>query len=280
MNTYREIPRLGEKKKAFLQAFEEGLEAMDWHCKKHGRTSHSVAGGRGACKLCREGENRRNKARAKERYRIDASYRAAVHKKNADAQAKRAIDEKFAGKCRERSAARAWRVATGGTMHGWHEIERPARQRVYAGVTKGMEVDHGIPKRALDAGRNHVATGLHCFANLNLIDMRSNRSKGTNFSPEFDRRQRPANRGPGGAFDPCPTEGEWQRIRADAITLEELRDQLDREAKAYEAHYHEELKPTFLQRWPNAFPAQTSHQTSHTSPSLLMIQTPQFPETE
>ncbi|SDO83510.1 hypothetical protein SAMN04488595_102453 [Ralstonia sp. 25mfcol4.1] len=309
MKTDRPIPKRGEKKKAFDQAHQAGLKTIDWYCKAHDWTTHLVAGGRGICKACNDKRNGRSNAKAKEQYHSDDAYRAsrrrqieeALEKRlatpgqreemNAHAREHRATklksDEQFAGRAREANAAANWRETTGGVMHGWHDIERPAVQRSYTGVRQGMEIDHGVPKRAQDGDGVHVATGLHCFANLAAIAMPLNRSKGTYFSPENYRRQRPANRGPGGAFDPCPTEDEWKLIReSEALgtpqdfSLEVLRDRLDQEANAYETHYREELEPALLQRWPNAFPAQATFQTSQTFPAQLTVKTPLPLETE
>ncbi|GJH30230.1 NUDIX hydrolase [Caballeronia novacaledonica] len=121
-------------------------------------------------------------------------------------------------------------------------------QAAYAGLFgEGkfkQQVDHLVSKVAKDSSGKHVASGLHTFANIGPLPAKANRDKSSYFDPEFERSQRPANRFPGGAFDPEPTleEAAYFELVAEeyGIPVEEslrhLMDYLDRLARAYEQH--------------------------------------------
>lgn len=183
------------------------------------------------------------KAKRTERLRSDPQAREA---RNEYQRQLHATSEQVRGTVRERDAAKKWRERTGGSMHGWYHAEREALQQKYKVRRDGFEMDHGIPKIAyglIDGKREHVVTGLHCFSNVIETPTAVNQVKRTQFAPETNRLQRPANRLPGGAFDPEPTEHERSLIeQAEAlgtpeeICLETLRADLDRKARAYEAH--------------------------------------------
>lgn len=152
-------------------------------------------------------------------------------------------DEQRRGKTREATAARDWRIATKGFMPSWYGVEREALQRRYGALREGFEIDHGIPKFATDAEGNHIASGLHCMANVAEMPKSVNSQKRCQFAPETNRLQRPANRSPGGAFDPTPTEHERALIALAedhgtpaAVSLEALRHSLDAKAREYEQH--------------------------------------------
>lgn len=148
------------------------------------------------------------------------------------------------GKTREHAAAQDWRKATeGGSMTGWYRLEREALQQKYGACRPGFEIDHGIPKVALDSEGNHVAAGLHCMANTLETPQKVNSRKRCQFDPNNNRLQRNANRHPGGAFDPNPTEHELALIHlADElgtpadVSLAALRESLDAKAREHEQH--------------------------------------------
>jgi hypothetical protein len=128
-------------------------------------------------------------------------------------------------------------------MTGWYSLEQEDIRKLYADLRKGFEIDHAIPKKAEDAEGAHKASGLHCWANLVETYGKVNREKATRFNPDRNRDQRPANRFPGGAFDPEPIEREWALIRQnvemgtpEAESLRTLRETLDARARAYEQH--------------------------------------------
>ena len=147
------------------------------------------------------------------------------------------------GQTRESTAAQDWREATGGRMPGWYGIEREALQQKYGALDEGFEIDHAIPKIAQDARGTHIASGLHCWSNVIATPRVVNGLKRCQFSPDSNRAQRPANRFPGGAFDPHPTEYEWTLIRdnvemgtPETESLRTLRESLDAKARDYEQH--------------------------------------------
>lgn len=149
---------------------------------------------------------------------------------------------------REQSAASTWRTVTGGTLPASYASEREALQALYGACREGFEIDHAVAKVSKDGKRQHVASGLHCVANLVETPTAVNRMKATQFAPDTNRLQRPANRGPGGAFDPAPTQPELELIdnaayegTPAAVSLQALREALDAQARAYEAHVSETL---------------------------------------
>ncbi|WP_159837070.1 hypothetical protein [Burkholderia sp. 8Y] len=121
-------------------------------------------------------------------------------------------------------------------------------QAIYAGLFGSekfkQDGDHLIAKIAKDASDKHIASGLHTFANLGPLPQTLNREKGSYFNPDHERSHRPANRHPGGAWDPEPTPYEMAYMelmeRDYGQTIEEsLRNlirYLDRQARAYEKH--------------------------------------------
>lgn len=234
---------LSRRAKAKLAKKRGSLTFIDY-CKTCGKNrKHYVSNTR--CLTC---EGLRVK-----RYRADPEIRA---KRNASSLK---WSQDNPGPMRESAAAKDWREATGAKrMHAWYTRERKAMQAVYAGlfgVEKFKEFkqegDHLVPKVGKAAieidGKvkvRVVVNGLHTFANLGPMPAALNREKRSYFNPEQCRHQRPANRFPGGAFDPEPTAQELEDMRElrdeYGVTVEEslrnLRASLDRLACAYEKH--------------------------------------------
>jgi hypothetical protein len=170
------------------------------------------------------------------------------------------------GKSREYHAAREWRKATNADrMHAWYPNEQKAMQAVYASLIEArrdnepdknlkkfrQQGDHLISKAAkapieIDGKVKVrvVVNGLHTFANLAPLSAPLNQWKGSAFDPDRCRYQRPANRHPGGAWDPELTPDEQahilERWTVEGVPIEESlrthRDQLNRDALAYEEH--------------------------------------------
>ncbi|TCG02052.1 hypothetical protein BZM26_02640 [Paraburkholderia strydomiana] len=161
------------------------------------------------------------------------------------------------GPTREMNAAIEWRKATGAKrMPPLYKLEQKAMQAVYSGLFGykefKQEVDHLVPKKAkgtLDGKVKVVAMGLHTFANLGPLVATVNKKKRGYFNPELERSQRPANRYPGGAFDPQPSPEEWDNMLLLETkyglmiehSLRHLRNSLDRQARAYEKYLRETL---------------------------------------
>ncbi|WP_250476113.1 MULTISPECIES: hypothetical protein [unclassified Caballeronia] len=124
-------------------------------------------------------------------------------------------------------------------------------QAVYAGLFgRGkykQNGDHLIAKVAKNGNDEHVASGLHTFANLGPLPATVNRGKGSYFNPDHERSHKPANRHPGGAWDREPTPYEvaymelMEKEYGETIeqSLRNLGGYLDRQARAYEKHARE-----------------------------------------
>ncbi|MGF6957275.1 hypothetical protein [Paraburkholderia youngii] len=262
-------------------ARERGERTFMATCIRHGEQSHYAS--TRACLLCQSERNAPKNAAAAERYRSDPEYRARWRERSTTARRKRRKDAEyreaenakerewrshrftnnaeFRGRKREGVAANNWRKATGGNMTGWYGLEREALQQKYGECPEGFDMDHAIPKIAKAVQGKQVASGLHCWANVIQTPRAVNNMKRTQFNPDNNRLQRPANQFPGGAFDPTPTEPEWSLIKAAAedlksvvnidgveyvadvipgtpveVCLAVLREALEREALAYEDH--------------------------------------------
>ncbi|MEC4598891.1 hypothetical protein [Burkholderia vietnamiensis] len=226
------------KKEAAAEALQCGETIFRAHCHKcDATTEHYVSGRR--CKPCTLAENT---ARQKERYRTETAFR---EKRRARFRGWR---EANLGHDRERIGAAAWRNAFSpygsmSNMTGWYSLEREAICQRYADRREDFEMDHAVPKIAKDAQGAYKASGLHCWANLVETPTKVNRLKQNQFNPDLNRLQRPANRYPGGAFDPEPTEHEWSLIRQNEddgtpaeVSLRSLRESLDTQAREHEQH--------------------------------------------
>ncbi len=140
-------------------------------------------------------------------------------------------------------------------MPALYELDREALQQVYATVPEGFQVDHCIPKV------HPEVSGLHLSVNTQhlVAKMNSRAVKGRKFDPDNIREQRPANRAPGGSFNPEPTPHEAELIQhvkellgePVEVSLETLRNALDHKAREYETYYAEVLEPAFVERWQN-----------------------------
>lgn len=265
MNTNSTSKDAAPKSKSALarEALERGERTFTATCIHHGEQPHYAS--TRACVTCQAGRNSPKNAAAAERYRNDPEYRAHFRETNNAARGKRranpeyreaerayererwanlyATSEDFRGRKREGNAAKDWRDKTGGNMAGWYGLEREVLQQRYGACRPGFEIDHGIPKVAFDSMRQHVASGLHCVANTDQMPKKLNNWKRNQFDPDTDRRQRPANRHRGGAFDPKPTEHErWLIGQAEThgtpaeVSLAALIGALDAKAREYDQH--------------------------------------------
>jgi hypothetical protein len=221
------------KSAAARAAKAAGLKTFTATCQIHGDTAHSSSTAK--CLACKAAENARSVA--------TPEGRAAS---NEYCRTRFATNDTRRGQVREHGGARAWRLRTGGNMTGWYALERDALRQRYGAMHTGFEMDHGVPKKAyglIDGERVQIVAGLHCWANLVETPKDVNREKQTQFAPDTNRLQRPANRGPGGAFDPRPTVHEFELIANAAyegtparVSLKALKETLDAQARAYEAH--------------------------------------------
>ncbi|USU15361.1 hypothetical protein [Paraburkholderia fungorum] len=256
-------------------AKERGETKFKAVCHKHGETDHSANDIKCvACKYARHKQwrttpggrklsnklNRESAARivataeGKTRYQdYRRTYRTKLRQdpdRVAEVNAKRVVyyetNAKVRGHIREETAAKAWCARTGGTLSGQHALEQEAMRSLYGNCRDNFEIDHAIPKVSyglIDGKREHIVTGTHTFANLVETPKVVNRIKCTQFAPDTNRFQRPANRHPGGAFDPSPTAHEMDLIAnaeyegtPASASLEALRGSLDTQARVYEAH--------------------------------------------
>lgn len=256
-------PKATSKSALAREAKARGERWFRAACIHHGEQQHYASDRH--CVVCTEERNKTTNAKTLERYRGDPEYRARWRERATGARRKRRDDpeyreaeyakererrtqrfassEDFRGRKREAVAANIWRKATGGTLPGWYGLERKAIQWKYGTLPEGFEADHSVPKIAKDSEGNHVATGLHCWANVTAMPKAVNSLKRNKFSPDANRAQRPANRFPGGAFDPTPTEHERSLIRqAEALgtpaaaSLAALQESLDAKAREQEQH--------------------------------------------
>lgn len=226
------------KTEAAAAARARGENRFLWACKHHGPTQHYSANRQ--CVACKAREGRDAYIRIVKQRR---SVPEARDKQREYLRKLRVTSAKVRGTTREGVAATTWHRATGGNMVGWYGIERDLLRQKYAALPKGFEGDHATPKIAKDAEGEQVASGLHCWANVAAMPKYVNRIKHCNFAPETNRAQRPANRFPGGAFDPTPTDHERALIALAeghgtpaAVSLATLRDSLDAKAREYEQH--------------------------------------------
>lgn len=194
-------------------------------CPKHGETEFYSSTVK--CVMCKVARNAVTNGRAFEKRRTDPAARGAQ---------------------REHTAAHGWRKVTKGNMTGWYGLDREVLRHLYATRRDGFELDHAIAKVSVDSEGIHVASGLHCYANVVETPKVVNRMKWTQFSPDTNRLQRPANREPGGAFSPEPTAHEWSLIEQARklgtpveVSLKALRDSLDAKAVEYERYTAELL---------------------------------------
>jgi len=135
-------------------------------------------------------------------------------------------------------------------MPAAYAAEQAAIRHVYARCPKGHHVDHLVPKVALDFQRKPVATGLHAFANLQVIPERLNLRKASFFDPDNFRDQRPANAHPGGAWDPELTEREWSHVELLVRRYGEDRETTVRAAQAEVARQHQAYLAALCQHTP------------------------------
>lgn len=144
---------------------------------------------------------------------------------------------------REAVDAPNWRKVTGGNMSGWYGPEPEVLQKMYGELRDSFELDYGVPKVATDLQGKRGASRVDCWASVVKMLKQVNGIEPTQLNPEANRAQRPANRYPGGAFDPEPTEREWllislaeeQGTPADK-SLRTLSERLDAMAREYEQH--------------------------------------------
>ncbi|MDN7880975.1 hypothetical protein [Burkholderia aenigmatica] len=217
------------------EARERGEDRFMAVCQYHGEQSHYVSSA--GCTVCLARKGAAKTLRRQQDPEVRAAHNAYVRVQMAR------LRKADPGPTREGVAAQDWRKATGGNMSGWYTLERTALRRMYSSLPEGFEVDHAIPKIAEGSDGKRVACGLHCFSNLIPTPRRVNRWKHCQFSPDTNRDQRPANRFPGGAFDPEPTAHEWSLIRQnaemgtpEAESLRTLRESLDAKACEHEQH--------------------------------------------
>ncbi|MFM0089263.1 hypothetical protein PQR46_20370 [Paraburkholderia sediminicola] len=221
------------KSAAARAAKAAGLKTFTAHCKRHGETTYNSSGAQ--CVACKAAQYAQTVATPEARETLNEYWRARF-----------VTNSNRRGQIRENTAAKDWRKRTGGSMAGWYGLDRELIQRLYGECREGFEVDHATPKVAyglIDGKREIVATGLHCYANLVETPKAVNREKRTQFAPDTNRLQRPANRGPGGAYDPAPTVRELELVELAKqhgtparVSLNALRDSLDSQAHVYEAH--------------------------------------------
>lgn len=231
------------KKVAAAEALAKGQDRFTWTCKHHGETEYHSRNRQ--CVTCKALDGKRRNQHRSADPKALADWNAYQRQYAAE---RRAQDPAYLGERRETLAATIWRKAflpegTMGNMPGWYSLEREAIRRRYADLPGGFEMDHAIPKLAKDAHGERKACGLHCWANLVETPVAVNRLKHTKFNPDLNRLQRPANRHPGGAFDPTPTEYERTLIRQneemgtpEAESLRTLWEELDAKAREHEQH--------------------------------------------
>jgi hypothetical protein len=246
------------RRAAATKAGKNGSDRFRFFCETCGKNRmHYVSDTK--CVFCTK---QRGKRRTEER-RQDPE----LQKKQSDATRQRYHED--IGRSREYFAAVEWRKATKAEkMHAWYPKEQKAMQAVYAGLIEAkrgnepdkkfkkfrQQGDHLISKVAkapieIDGKVKVrvVVNGLHTFANLAPLSAVLNQSKGSAFDPDNCRYQRPANRHPGGAWDPDLTPDEREHIQelwtVEGIPIDESlkthRDILDRDARVYERHAKE-----------------------------------------
>lgn len=230
-------------------AHERGETRFNALCQHHGETAHYSSDAK--CVACRVGVNA--KLTAKRQQNPDA--------RNAYERELYATSDKRRGQSREKAAARDWRKKTEGTLAGLYELERETIQRLYGDCREGFEIDHACPKVAyglIDGKRERIVSGTHSYANLIETPKAVNRLKRTQFAADTNRLQRPANRHPGGAFDPQPTAPELELITnaeyegtPASVSLAALSESLDAQARTYEAHV-EAVEADLCVRYSNA----------------------------
>lgn len=226
------------KSAAARAAKAAGLKTFIAHCERHGETTYNSSGAQ--CVACKAAHYARTVATPEARDTLNEYWRARF-----------VASSNRRGHIREHTAAANYRKSPSGTemprnLPASYTGEREALQRLYGACREGFEIDHGVPKVAyglIDDERVIVVAGMHCVANLVETPKAVNREKRTQFAPDTNRLQRPANRGPGGAYDPAPTAREMELIAnaeyegtPASVSLKALRESLDAQARAYEAH--------------------------------------------
>jgi len=222
-------------------AKEQGIARFTAVCKQHGETEFYASNSK--CVACMSANAAKRFAK-----KVSTPEGREAHNSHSREVQRRLYKDSTShrGQQREGRAARAWRRATGGSLTGLYELEREALRSIYGACRDEFEIDHATPKVSygpIGGKRERIVTGLHCRANLVETPKRVNREKRSQFAPETNRLQRPANRYPGGAFDPQPTKHEQALIdQAKAlgtpakVSLKVLREALDAKATEYERY--------------------------------------------
>ncbi len=253
------------KTQAASAAKAQGLTQFTAVCKKHGETPHYTRSA--TCVICmkahgvakmkriaadpaRKAQRRATQTAAERKRRETPGYSEG---RNAYQRKLYASSDNQRGISREGKAARAWREATKATaMPASYPLEREVMRKLYAALRPGFVFDHAVAKvskitKAEQVSKGltsrHIASGIHCIANLVETPRQVNNWKTFKFAPDSNRLQRPANRYPNGAYDTRPTAHEFELIANAAyegtparVSLKALKETLDAQARAYEAH--------------------------------------------
>jgi hypothetical protein len=242
-------------------AHECDEKTFEAYCERHDKvTLHHVTakGNNGGCVECRA----ENDARKLERQRTDAAYAARRREQRRIWGAEqRATNPLYAGKDREASAVTGWRKRETGknmlaegfserNLPAWYRLEREDIQAVYAAAKKHENTDHITPSNG------GIVTGLHTLSNLENTHGKHNKHvKGTLFDPDRIRKQRPANRYSGGAWDPELTDAEKAQARRIRIPMEDAKAHVaasfEADALAYETHIAK-IEQRISEQWQNA----------------------------
>lgn len=240
------------KKQRAIEALEQGEERFTAVCRKHGETEHYSKGG-GRCAQCAAEHSMRTYVKRmatpegrEGRRTYQRAIRSTPEKRDAINaymssynRTRKAIDPAYVGDNKERVSANQWRRKTGAkSMPAAYAADQAAIRRVFAECPKGYHIDHLTPTLARDHRRKHVATGLHCSANLLAVSKPWNLKKGAYFDPDNIRDQRPANAYPGGAWDPELTESEWSLVQLMVLRYGEDRETSVRTIQAQIARQH------------------------------------------
>jgi hypothetical protein len=241
------------KKQRATEALARGDERFAAMCKKHGETEHYTKGG-GRCAECAveysmqtyakrmaTPEGREGRRQHQRRVRSTPEGRDAINAYMSSYNQKRkAVDPAYVGANKERISASQWQKKTGAkSMPASYATEQNAIRRLFAECPKGYHVDHLTPTLARSHRRKHVATGLHCIANLRAVSRLWNLKKGAYFDPDNLRDQRPANAFPGGAWDPELTQKEWSLVQLLVLRYGEDREASVQTIQAQIARQHQ-----------------------------------------
>jgi hypothetical protein len=152
----------------------------------------------------------------------------------------------------EKFSARDWPKGIS-NRNRWDSFAEQVLQQLYTELRNSFEVVHNDRKVDENYPLNIAAEGLRCWTAIVEMIKQANNVNRTQFNSDTDRLQRPANVHSGGAFDPQPTEHEWQLIRMAeehgaplGESLRTLRERMDIMASAYEQHVAKLLARTIV----------------------------------